>query len=332
MTPTLTPAPVAARPRYHKLPGHLRGLFSGSSFWVSDDHFLLVRSSRFAERYKRFYFSDIQGIAVAEARRFHLSTRAMSLAVLWFVALAVANRRPVVRDAIAWCGLVFPIAWLLVSLFGSCRCRIYTAVSNDELPSVYRRWTALRFLAAIEPVIAARQGSAPPNWAEIADQTGAVPAAASGPPPVALAATGKPRTGASDLLILSLFLSAGLELAHIPAAAQRWVVLVTMLSIFAATVGVMLHRRKGLIKRSMNALAIVTLISMVVMMYGRVLVTAGMAGYRAGTTKSAVTLDTDFSETSGTRPFTAGLYALLGIVGLALSFSSQREEQPKLVE
>jgi hypothetical protein len=326
---TAAPAPAGARPRYRKLPGHLRLLFGGASFWVAGDHFLLVRSSRFAERYKRFYFGDIQGIAVAEARRFHVSTRAIGAAIVWLLVVALTSRWPVVRDAIAWCGLLFPLGWLLVSLLGSCRCRIYTAVSNDELPSVYRRWTARRFLAAVEPIIAAQQGAVPADWAEIADQTGAAPAPG---PAVAPGPVGSPRTIASDLLILSLFLGAALELAHIPAAAQRWAILVTALSIFSATVAVMVHRNKGLIKRSMQLLAIITLISMVLMMYGRVMVAAGMAGYEAGKTKSAVTLQPDFSESSSMRPFTAGLYGLLGIIGLALSFSSQRSEQTKLVE
>jgi hypothetical protein len=319
----------AGRVRYRKLPGHLRLLFGGASFWAAEDHFLLVRSSRFSERYKRFYFSEIQGIAVAEARRFHVSSRAMGIAVVWLVAVVAAQRFPTVRNAVAWSGLIFPVAWLLVSLLASCRCRIYTAVSNDEIPSVYRRWSARRFLAAVEPLIAARQGAVPPNWAELAEQSGAAPA----PFPVSLrGATGQSRTQASAALIVTLFLGAGIEVAHWPQVLDRWIVLVSILSIIAATVAVMVHRRKGLIKSSMQTLAIVTLVAVGLMSYGRILVTAGMASYKAAQTKSTVATTFDYAEPSDMRPYTASLYVLLGVIGVILSFGSSPEPGVKIAE
>lgn len=316
--------PPAPKQRYRKLPGHLRLIFGGSSVWAGDDHLLLVRSSRFAEKYKRYYFSDIQGIAVAESRRWHVSTRAIVLGWLWLIALGAANRWPKAVYAVAPVGALLFLAWLLISILGSCRCRIYTAVSNDELPSVYRRWTARRFLAAVEPLIAARQGAIPANWAELAEEPPAVAATA----PVA---TGASRTFASDLLIVCLFLTAGIELVHWPPQIDRWTTLVGVLSIVVGSVFVMVHRRKGLIQSAMQTLAVVTLVTMGLASYGRIIVSAGMAGYKAAQTKSTVSTPIGYAEPAGMRPFSAGLYGILGIVGVALSMRSSGAH-PKLTE
>jgi hypothetical protein len=48
--------------------------------------------------------------------------------------------------------------WGYVSMSHSCVCRIYTAVSCDDLPSLYRTWTARRFMQRVEPYILAAQG------------------------------------------------------------------------------------------------------------------------------------------------------------------------------
>src|ERR1700684_2106413 len=57
---------------YRKLPGTRRGFIQKSSVWAGPDHLLLVRGSRFREEYKRFYYRDVQAIAVARAPRFVL--------------------------------------------------------------------------------------------------------------------------------------------------------------------------------------------------------------------------------------------------------------------
>ena len=65
-----------------KLPGRRRGFLFGSSVWMGPDHLLLVKSARFREDYKRFYFRDIQAIVTAGAPRFHLSTEVGALRLL----------------------------------------------------------------------------------------------------------------------------------------------------------------------------------------------------------------------------------------------------------
>ncbi|HXS93524.1 MAG TPA: hypothetical protein VN736_02900 [Candidatus Limnocylindrales bacterium] len=159
------------RIQYRKLPGRLRGILRGASVWQGPDHLLLVQSVRFREEYRRFYFKDVQAIAVAKAPRFYVSARALLplIAVPFLAAYLIA--RP--SSSLV---MILPIlialllgAWVIVASQFSCRCRIYTAVSSEELPSVSRSWTARRFLARVEPIISAAQGTVDGDWAQRVD-------------------------------------------------------------------------------------------------------------------------------------------------------------------
>ncbi len=46
------------------MPGRPFAPFSASSLWYGTDHLLLVESALFKEQYKRFYFKDIQSVAM----------------------------------------------------------------------------------------------------------------------------------------------------------------------------------------------------------------------------------------------------------------------------
>ena len=169
---------AAERVRYKRLPGCRRGILRGASVWLGPDHLLLIRSWRFREEYKRYYLGDIQAIAVAAAPRFHLSTRSIWIAIIWLIAISIATAR-----GISWAVILLWVvaaalvgAWIYISASCSCVCRIYTAVSGDDLPSVYRSWTARKFMASVEPLIAGAQGPIGEGWAE------AVEARRIGPP------------------------------------------------------------------------------------------------------------------------------------------------------
>ena len=51
---------------YKRLTRRKSGLFGYSQLWLAPDHILLVRSTRFTERYQRFALADIQSIVVTE--------------------------------------------------------------------------------------------------------------------------------------------------------------------------------------------------------------------------------------------------------------------------
>ncbi len=172
---------MAAEPvRYRKLPGHRRGLINGSSVWLGPDHLLLVKSQRFKEEYKRYYLRDIQAIAIARTGRFHVSSRSLVLGAFWFIAFVASLTFPALMPVVWGAALVMVFSWLYISIDRSCICRIYTAVSSDALPSVYRTWTARRFLAAVEPRIREVQGEIDPAWLAAEDQQRVGPEPESG--------------------------------------------------------------------------------------------------------------------------------------------------------
>jgi len=289
------------RIRYRRLPGKRRGILMGSSVWLGPDHLLLVKSARFREDYKRFYFRDIQAIVVAEAPRFHLSTRSLLIGALWLLAFLIALAASfLTRSTVAWvlglCGLALVFAWVYISAVHSCRCRILTAVSSDELPSLYRIWTARRFLARVEPHIAQVQGVIEGNWADAAEERqigplaegrlpvgrgaaampgmvflpGEAPVAALPPLPgmpmpqnaaAPALVVARSRTVPAILFVATLLLGGAAELMTVGTGVlpARWVVLISILLQVGAAVAVLVQNFQGALQPALRNLAIVML-------------------------------------------------------------------------
>jgi hypothetical protein len=257
--------------RYKKLPGHRRGLINGSSVWLGPDHLLLVKSQRFKEEYKRFYLRDIQAIAIARYGRFHLSTRALLLGFLWLIALAASQTYPLLTGVVWTSALILVGTWLYLSVDRSCVCRIYTAVSSDALPSVYRTWTARRFLAAVEPRIREVQGEIDAAWLEVPDiesrqEPLAVPSA---PPPEPAASPGAMRTPATGIFLATLALQAAVSALGFVAGTPdlTWVLAgLTVLQMIAA-IFVFIDRNRGRLASAVHYVAIAKLIWLTVLSY-----------------------------------------------------------------
>jgi hypothetical protein len=273
--------------RYKKLPGHRRGLINGASAWLAPDHILLVRSQRFKEEYKRYYLRDIQAIAVAKAGRFHVSSRGLVLLLLWLIALAMSSWFSSMTPWV-WLGaLVLAIGWLLISA-DSCYCRIYTAVSSDPLPSVYRNRTARRFLAVIEPRIREMQGELDPAWMEAVGQRAvgpetvrdAVRAESFSPSPDAVAEAGaqapagRLRTVASDLFLLMLLLEAGADVVAFSnnSSAVMWTIGGLMAAQIVAAVFLFIDRNRGRLRSPVHKVAIAKLIWLTLLFYSNAIV------------------------------------------------------------
>ncbi len=326
---------------YRRLPGRRRGWFVGSSVWMAADHLLLVRSLRFREEYKRYQFGDIQAIVMAKAPRFHISTRALMIAVLWFAAYLVAKMFAI-RGPIAaldprfdwtvplWLiafGLV--VAWVAVSGLFSCRCRVYTAVSRDELPSLYRVWTAEKFLRQVKPLIEQAQGAIQGEWVQAVENRYIGPAESVPPPPMPGMAGGPPqrraRSWASDALIGSLFADALLN-AFNPQNAAGWVQagnsLVTLLELGAAIV-VMIQHYRGLLRNGMQRLAIVTVAAMGVFFYVQQFALGIAIGAKAAA-HQPVPLALPVKQLF--RHADAAITGLLGLAGLAIMLLSRDQE------
>jgi hypothetical protein len=335
--------------RYRKLPGRRRGFIKGSSVWIGDDHLLLVKSTRFREEYKRFHLRDIQAVAVARAPRFHISTRALLIGVLWVIAYRTAEltmpfpkrlgvEGPPLGSYFLMGLALLAGAWIYISASQSCRCRIYTAVSADDLPSVYRMWTARKFLAKIEPKIAEAQGVLEGQWAEAAESRnigpplvqfaapGAAPAGAGEAAP-GNAAAGAPllqrksHTMAADLLVAVLFAS-GLVSLLMPSAsvaAAKWPTITFMVLKAGLALAIFVEHYNGKLQGGMQKLAIATLMALGLMFYAEQLAVGFQAGAAAANRRAVSPLAPVIS--SGNR-FIAevggGINLILGCVGLGI--------------
>ena len=322
---------------YRKLPGRRRGFLFGSSVWLGPDHLLLVKSSRFREEYRRFYFRDIQAIVSAGAPRYHISTRAALIGVLWAGVLTVAVASG--REALAWIagflGILLACVWIYLSGARSCRCRIYTAVSSEELPSLYRDWTARRFVEVVEPFVTAAQGSLEQCAAERVGESevGPLPEGRVG---IATAAPRAPesraaRTPISILFVASLCLGGAVILATLGVRANvaKWVLFGFVLLQLGTAVAVMIQNSRGRLHSSVRNLAIAAAVAIGVWYYA-VQMGAGMAGaYRnSGDKKRVEALQTDplaMLEYPAVRGAAGGIGLLAGLAGLILLARGERQ-------
>lgn len=264
---------AAAEEKYRRLPGRRRGLVSASSLWMGSDHILLVKSAWFREEYKRFYLRDIQAIVVAPCARFQVSMPMLVFALVWLVSGFFMRFWPAAL-VIGWIAgtLGMAAAWLAISLAASCRCRLYTAVSKDDLPSLYRTWTARAFLRRLQLSIAQVQGTVDTGWAE-AERTNAGPApAALAPVVVRPAAPARSHTLASDLLVLSLVVSSLVGFATVHSSSVEWLRLNSALNVaqLACAAAVLMQYSRGSVARVMQRLAVATLVLVGVMFYAQI--------------------------------------------------------------
>jgi hypothetical protein len=316
------------RERYRKLPGRRRGFIKGSSVWMGSDHLLLVNSTRFREDYKRFYLRDIQAIVVAAAPRFEFSTRAALAGFLWVLwYFSFRNRAEWASGALWFALLCAAGAWLYIGAARSCRCRIYTAVSSDELPSVNRTWVARRFLAAVEPRIGGVQGVIEGPWAEAAEsrQIGPPVSAALGEPGKPAQSTARSRTPVSDIFIASLFADALLNLFTLNSLTRTlqgiWYGLAFIEVAAAILIFVQYHRR--VLRVGMQRLAVATLILMGIAYYVR----AAMSGMMSATNQ----LFPDVVSPTSTpayvlmREIDAAATLVLACIGAGMAFLGDNE-------
>lgn len=177
---------VNAPEKYIRLTGKKRTWTGFSQAWLCTDHLLIVQSSRFVERYRRFALSDIQAIVVTEGGR-----RAIApvIAVLLCLAFGIISTSTFARAFFGVIGSI-ALAFAIVDIARGprCRCFLQTAVSRERLSCISRMRTARSFLAAIGPAIESVQGSIRPEDLAPAPSSGfsTDPSSTSVPQPPAL--------------------------------------------------------------------------------------------------------------------------------------------------
>jgi hypothetical protein len=151
---------------YQRLPGKGRkkkSIFGFARLYLGKDHLLCVYNSAYTEDYRRFYFRDIQSIVIGiNTIRERLSAR-FAGAALFLLLFAF------------WKGgywsvffMILACLFLLNALINwrrgpTCTCRIFTAASREELPSLGRLKNAMQVIEVLKPLIAERQGRLSPE-------------------------------------------------------------------------------------------------------------------------------------------------------------------------
>lgn len=323
---------AAGGENYRRLPGLRRGIGSSASLWLGSDHILLVKSSWFRERYKRFYLRDIQAITVARCPRF-FSWPLLALALMWFV-LGLGMLFASSKMQLAWgAGAVAIVAaWLAVSLTAGCRCRLYTAVSHDDLPSLYRIWSARRFLKRVQPRIEEVQGKLDPGWVE-REQTiagaAALPRRVETPAADSAAAPALSHTLTADLFVLSLVIGSLADFSVARYSSTVWVRVRSFLTLLqlALTVAVLIQRYRRVLRPAMQRVAVAALLLIGVMFYVQSLSLSFMSGFVAGAIGGSFMPPPIILI----HQIAGGIRLLLALIGLAVILRDGYRGQPDII-
>ncbi len=330
----MEPTSVQPSTPYRKLPGRLRGIGYGSSVWMAPDHLLLVSSRMFREEYKRFYLRDIQAIVMAQRPRFPISTRSLAIAFAWLFPWVFWILLPAGFGFVWWAvAAVLTGSWLVFSFFFSCTCRLYTAVSNDPLPSLYRTWTARKFLDEVKPWIDDAQGSLDANWAEAVESREAGPAAAA--PPTAPAAARpalRSHTTACLVLVVSLLAEAALGLLtlHYVSTASGWIFTCLSLVQISSAILILIERQRRILRAAMQRVAIASLVVQGLVYYVATTTAAfAPSGRFAGPSVFSRVM---FPQSVLLREIAAGIYILLALIALTIVLRPAAARPPDIIE
>lgn len=138
-----------------------------SSFWLGPDHLLVVEVAGAVEKYRRFYFRDIQAVIIQKTnKRLWWSigwsvVLLLSLAALLDTAWGMESRDV---GAVVFCGVLsffFGLGLLMTFLSGpTCVVLLRTAVQTQALPNLSRRKKAEVLLTQFSPAILTAQTAA----------------------------------------------------------------------------------------------------------------------------------------------------------------------------
>ena len=131
--------------------------------YLGEDHLLCVYNSAYTEDYRRFYFGDIQAIAVAaNSKRKKMSAFHGGIALLLLIFAFWKSGY--------WTAFFMILAGLFlinvaVNWFRgpTCTCILYTAASQEELTSLGLMKNALKVIDVLKPLIETAQGRLSPE-------------------------------------------------------------------------------------------------------------------------------------------------------------------------
>jgi hypothetical protein len=164
-------ADSAIDPQYQRLTwAHRRGTsffaFSParSSLWLGGDHLLCIDSTGYNERYKRFYFRDIQAVVLRKTEHGGIWALAFGSLLGLCTLFAFVSRDTLLPYVLGTLAGLSGLALVLQLAAGpTCVCQVRTAVQVEELPALNRVRRARKVLARLRPIIAAAQGELSPE-------------------------------------------------------------------------------------------------------------------------------------------------------------------------
>jgi len=312
---------------YTKLTPAKRGLFGYTQLWLAPDHLLLLISSRFAEDYKRFSFSDIQSIVVTELPSRVVPQVIMILASLAWMALWFA----VDLRFFKWTFLITGALSLLWSIRDiargqRCRCYLHTRVSKELLAPVSRMSIARNFLSTVRPMTEALQGALPPQPSG-GFENPATGAWESAPPAIASSPDYVPEVLFALFLVDAILIWAAVRFQKVPEISG---ILLSTLFAEILLILVALLRRKGRDTRVIIYVVIVLAIAGL----GFDLMTIGgeLVGWylkvldKAKNSDKSPTFITIFTSAGRGAMIAYSWRAVAGVVGLAAAFYERRKK------
>ena len=140
---------------------------SRSNLWLGKDHLLCVETEGYTEKYKRFYFRDIQAITVRRTNRALVWIVVTGALTVLFALIAFAGGQNATRFTFGIFAGVAAMPLILNLLYGpTCKCELRTAVQTETVPSMSRVRRARKVLDRIRPLIAEAQGLLTPEEIE----------------------------------------------------------------------------------------------------------------------------------------------------------------------
>src|SRR3954469_9427386 len=92
---------------------------SSSSLWLGKDHLLVVESNGYSEKYRRFYFKDVQALIICKTKMGLIRAIVLGALALFFALLAAAMRdEPAGLWTMTGIALLFGIIAVCDALFG----------------------------------------------------------------------------------------------------------------------------------------------------------------------------------------------------------------------
>jgi hypothetical protein len=156
------------------------------SLWRGEDHLLQVERDHFHEKYRRFYFNDIEIFTV------RLDNRRRNIAIIFGILVGIFIALALYSTAGFAVGFFFSIAGIFMIPFiynlvrgPTCVVHVATAVQREELASVRRVKAAMRLLQIIRDGAAQTQGILAPDMVRVKYELQKSPPPMPGAPPTA---------------------------------------------------------------------------------------------------------------------------------------------------